>query len=96
SVGVIDLMQSMFASVEMPAGMSMGMVIYTNVGDVELLSLMVLFIMIAHSLMSALLIRIMDGGHILCSTVDFVIMVWISGITAVITRTAIWSLLGMS
>jgi flagellar protein FlaJ len=96
SVGVIDLMQSMFASVEMPAGMSMGMVIYTNVGDVELLSLMVLFIMIAHSLMSALLIRIVDGGHILCSTVDFVIMVWISGITAVITRTAIWSLLGMS
>ncbi|HML26023.1 MAG TPA: type II secretion protein F, partial [Methanomethylovorans sp.] len=94
-VGVIDLMQSMFASVEMPAGMSMGMVIYTDIGDVEVLSLMVLLIMIAHSLMSALLIRVVDGGHLLSATIDFVIMVWISGITAVITKASIWSLLGM-
>lgn len=96
SVGVIDLMQSMFSNIEMPAGMSMGMVIYTQVGDVKVLSFLVLLIMIAHSLMSALLIRIVDGGHMLSSTVDFVIMVWVSGITAVITQTAIWSLLGMS
>jgi flagellar protein FlaJ len=96
SVGVIDLMQSMFSNIEMPAGMSMGMVIYTQVGDVKVLSFLVLLIMIAHSLMSALLIRIVDGGHLLSSTVDFVIMVWVSGITAVITQTAIWSLLGMS
>ncbi len=95
SVGVIDLMQSMFASVEMPAGMSMGMIIYTNIGDVEVLSLMVLLIMIAHSLMSALLIRVVDGGHLLSATIDFVIMVWISGITAVVTKASIWSLLGM-
>ncbi len=95
SVGVIDMMQSMFASVEMPAGMSMGMVIYTNVGDVEVLSLMVLLIMIVHSLMSALLIRVVDGGHFLSATIDFVIMVWISGITAVVTKASIWSLLGM-
>lgn len=74
----------------------MGMVIYTQVGDVKVLSFLVLLIMIAHSLMSALLIRIVDGGHLLSSTVDFVIMVWVSGITAVITQTAIWSLLGMS
>jgi flagellar protein FlaJ len=96
SLGVIDLMQSMFSSVEMPAGMSMGMILYTNIGDIEVLSMMVLLIMIAHSLMSAILIRVVDGGHILSSTIDFVIMVWISGITAMVTRTAIWSLLGMS
>jgi flagellar protein FlaJ len=96
SLGVIDLMQSMFSSVEMPAGMSMGMILYTNIGDIEVLSMMVLLIMIAHSLMSAILIRVVDGGHILSSSIDFVIMVWISGITAMVTRTAIWSLLGMS
>lgn len=96
SVGVIDLMQSMFSSVEMPPGMSMGMVLYTDIGNIETLSLMVLFIMIAHSLMSAILVRVVDGGHMLSSTIDFVIMVWISGISAVVTRTAVWSLLGMS
>jgi flagellar protein FlaJ len=76
--------------------MSMGMVLYTDIGNIEILSLMVLFIMIAHSLMSAILVRVVDGGHMLSSTVDFVIMVWISGISAVVTRTAVTSLLGMS
>ncbi len=96
SLGVLDLMQSMFSSVKMPAGMSMGMVLYTNVGSIETLSLMVLFIMIAHSLLSAILIRVVDGGNMLSATTDFVIMVWISGVAAVVTTTGVASLLGIS
>jgi flagellar protein FlaJ len=96
SLGVLDLMQSMFSSVDMPPGMSMGMVIYTDVGSIETLSLMVLSIMIAHSLLSALLIRIVDGGNMLSATTDFVIMVWISGVAAVVTTTGVASLLGIS
>ncbi len=51
--------------------------------------------MIGHSFMSALLIRIVDGGHMLSSTIDFVVMVWISAISAVVTIAAVSSLLGM-
>jgi flagellar protein FlaJ len=57
---------------------------------------MVLSIMIAHSLLSALLIRIVDGGNMLSATTDFVIMVWISGVAAVVTTTGVASLLGIS
>lgn len=96
SLGVISLMQDMFSTVDMPAGMSIGMVLYTNVGNISTLENMVLGIMIGHSLMSALLIRIVDGGHMLSSTIDFVIMVWISAISAVVTITSVSSLLGMS
>ena len=42
SLGVVGLMQDMFTAVDMPPGMSMGMVIYTDVGSIETLSLMVL------------------------------------------------------
>lgn len=96
SLGVVGLMQDMFSSVEMPAGMSMGMVLYTNVGSIDTLSNMVMLIMVGHSLMSAILIRIVDGGHMLSSTIDFVIMVWISGASAVVTMAAVSSLLGLS
>ncbi|WP_094228048.1 archaellar assembly protein FlaJ [Methanolobus psychrotolerans] len=96
SLGVVGLMQDMFAAVEMPPGMSMGMVLYTNIGSIDRLSNMVLLIMIGHSLLSALLIRIVDGGHMLSATIDFVIMVWISGASAVVTMAAVSSLLGMT
>ena len=96
SLGVVGLMQDMFATVEMPAGMSIGMVLYTNVGNITTLENMVLGIMIGHSLMSAILIRIVDGGHMLSSTIDFVIMVWISGVSAIVTMAAVSSLLGMT
>jgi len=96
SLGVVDLMQSMFSSVDMPPGMSMGMILYTDVGSIETLSLIVLFIMISHSFLSAVLIRVVDGGHMLSATIDFVIMVWISGISAVVTTTGVASLLGIT
>ncbi|WP_440953197.1 archaellar assembly protein FlaJ [Methanococcoides sp. FTZ1] len=94
SLGVVDLMQDMFSTLAMPEGMGMGMILNTNIGNMELLSAMVLFIMLAHSLMSALLIRFVDGGHLLCSMKDFVIMTWISGISAVVTTSGVASLLG--
>jgi flagellar protein FlaJ len=96
SLGVVGLMQEMFTAVDMPPGMSMGMVLYTEVGNIDTLANMVLLIMIGHSLMSAILIRIVDGGNMLSSTIDFVIMVWISGISAVFTMAGVASLLGMS
>ncbi|MCL7410608.1 MAG: archaellar assembly protein FlaJ [Methanosarcinaceae archaeon] len=96
SLGVVDLMQEMFASVEMPAGMSMGMILYTDVGSIETLSAMILLTMIAHSLFSAILIRVVDGGNMLSASTDFVIMVWISGISAVVTTSGVASLLGVT
>jgi len=96
SLGVVGLMQDMFSAVEMPPGMSMGMVLYTNVGSMDLLANMVLAIMVGHSLMSAILIRVVDGGHMLSATIDFVIMVWISGASAVVTMAAVSSLLGIT
>lgn len=96
SLGVVGLMQDMFTAVDMPPGMSMGMVLYTEVGNIDTLANMVMMIMVGHSLMSALLIRIVDGGHMLSSTIDFVIMVWISGVSAVFTMAGVASLLGMS
>ena len=96
SLGVVELMQNMFSNMEMPPGMSMAMILHTDIGNMELLYLMVLFIMVVHSLMSAILIRVVDGGHVFSAAVDFVIMVWISGVSAVVTKAGVGSLLGLT
>ncbi len=95
SLSVVELMQDMFMTIDMPPGMSMGMVIYTDIGDMGTLSLLVLLIMIVHSLLSAILLKVVDGGHMLIAVTNFVIMVWIAAISAVVTQEAVSSLLGI-
>ncbi|MEA1984543.1 MAG: archaellar assembly protein FlaJ [Euryarchaeota archaeon] len=95
SVGVVELMQSMFSTMDMSSGMSIGMVVYVDIGSTETMGLMVVFIMIAHSLLSAMLIRVVDGGHMFGAATDFVAMAWIGGISAVVTKVGVSSLLGI-
>ncbi|ADI74175.1 Type II secretion system F domain protein [Methanohalobium evestigatum Z-7303] len=93
SVGVVEIMQDMFYGIDMPSNMSMSMILHTNIGDLGLLTMLVMVIMVAHSLISALLIRVIDGGSFLRASTDFVIMVWISGLVAVVTDIGVESLL---
>ncbi|MBP2029973.1 flagellar protein FlaJ [Methanohalophilus levihalophilus] len=94
SVSVVGLMQDMFTSMQMDSDMSLGMIIYTDIGSVQLLSLMIMFIVFVHAAVSALLIRVVNGGHMLSGTTDFVIMMWIGGVGAVFTENAVGVLLG--
>ena len=94
SVSVVGLMQEMFASMQMDSNMSMGVIIYTDIGSVEILSLMIMFIVFVHALVSALLIRVVNGGHMLSGTTDFVIMMWIGGAGAVVMEKGVSGLLG--
>ncbi|MFP4654717.1 MAG: archaellar assembly protein FlaJ [Methanohalobium sp.] len=93
SIGVVKIMQDMFHGIDMPSNMSMSTILHTNIGDIGVLSILVMVIMVAHSLMSAMLIRVIDGGSFLRGATDFVIMVWISGIVAVITDYGVDALL---
>lgn len=94
SVGVVDLMQDMFTSMQMESDMSMGMILYTDIGSIETLGLMIMFIVFVHALISALIIRVVNGGHMLSGATDFVIMMWIGGVGAVVTEVGVRGLLG--
>ncbi len=94
SLGVVELMQGMFESVEMPPGMSIGMILYTDI-NIGVLYTLITFIIISHSLLSAVMIRLVDGGNLLNGTTHFVLMVWIGAISAVVCKSAVTSLLGI-
>jgi len=94
SLGVVELMQGMFEAVEIPPGMSMGMVLYTDI-NIGILYTLVTIIMVSHSFLSAIMIRIVDGGNLLNGTTHFVLMVWIGAASAIICKASVSSLLGL-
>jgi len=94
SLGVVELMQGMFGSVEMPPGMSVGMILYTDI-SIGVLYTLVTIIMVSHALLSAVMIRLVDGGNLLNGTTHFVLMVWIGAISAVVCKSTVSSLLGI-
>ncbi len=87
-------MQGMFEAVELPPGMSMGMILYTDI-DIDILYTLVTTIIVLHSLLSSLMIRFVDGGNLLNGTTHFVMMVWIGAISAVVCKASVSSLLGL-
>ncbi len=94
SLGVVELMQGMFEAVELPPGMSTGMILYTDI-DIDILYTLVTTIIVLHSLLSSLMIRFVDGGNLLNGTTHFVMMVWIGAISAVVCKASVSSLLGL-
>ncbi len=95
SLGVVDLMQSMFANVQMPPGMTMGTILYTDAVDMPVLYMLVTSIIVIHSLLSSLIIRVIDGGNLLNGATHFVGMVWISVIAAEASKAGVYSMLGI-
>ncbi len=96
SISIVDVMKSLYEEIEIPSGLEAGMMLNVSGIDIHLMSLLILFILVVHSLLSSILLKIIDGGHIFCSYSHFVGMVWVSVICAEITRIGVGSLLGLS
>ncbi|VVB94844.1 Type II secretion system (T2SS), protein F [uncultured archaeon] len=94
AVSIISMLGTLFAGVITPdidIGISMSAIINT---DVNLLTTMLMFMMVGHSLISAMLIRVVDGGHHFNTYTHFVGLVWVSAIAAEVTMRSMGPLLG--
>lgn len=95
AVSIISMLAKMFSNVSIPdidIGISIATITATNI---PLMTTMLMVMMVCHSLMSAMLIRIVDGGHHFNTYTHFVGLVWISALTAEITTQGMGPLLGM-
>ena len=95
SLSIISMLSKLFSNVEMPnidVGISMNAIVNSDVG---LLTTMLMFMMVCHSLISAILIRVVDGGHHFNTYTHFVGLVWVSALVAEITTRGMSPLLGM-
>jgi flagellar protein FlaJ len=95
AVSIIAMLAKMFSNISIPdidIGISIATISATNI---PLMTTMLMIMMVCHSLMSAMLIRIVDGGHHFNTYTHFVGLVWVSALTAEVTMQGMGPLLGM-
>ena len=95
AVSIIAMLARMFSNVSIPdidIGISIATISATNI---PLMTTMLMIMMVCHSLISSMLIRIVDGGHHFNTYTHFVGLVWISALTAELTMQGMGPLLGM-
>jgi archaeal flagellar protein FlaJ len=95
ALSIIKMLAKLFSNVAIPdidIGISIAAIGATNI---PLMTSMLMLMMVCHSLISAMLIRVVDGGHHFNTYTHFVGLVWISSLTAELTLQGMGPLLGM-
>ena len=92
TLAIVKMMINIFEGSDIPPGMTSIMAL-GNVVDINFLALLLMSMMVGHSLLSALLIRSVDGGSLFNCYIHFVGMVWLSAIAAEISFAAMVNML---
>ncbi|NOR17888.1 archaellar assembly protein FlaJ [candidate division WOR-3 bacterium] len=96
ALSVVGLMNSIFTTADIPEGMDMGLYLGSGGMDVALVSSLLMALLVFHSLISSLLIRIVDGGHFFNIYTHFVGLLWTSSICGEMAMRSSGSLLGIT
>ena len=96
SVSVVGLMNSIFTNADIPEDMDMGLYLGSGGMDVVLVSSLLMALLVFHSLISALLVRVVDGGHFFNIYTHFVGLLWTSSICGEMAMRSSGSLLGIT
>ncbi len=92
TLGIVKMLINIFSGMDVPGGMS-SILSLSSAVDINLLALLLMSMMVGHSLLSALMLRAVDGGSVFNSYIHFVGMVWLSAIAAEVSFAAATSLL---
>jgi len=95
ALSIIAMLAKLFSNVSLPEidiGISISAI---GASNIPLMTSMLMVMMVCHSLISAMLIRVVDGGHHFNTYTHFVGLVWISALTAEITLQGMGPLLGL-
>ena len=82
---VVDILSNMGANLN-NAQFDIGQIIHSQVYHIMTIEYLLVIIILANALLSALMIRIADGGHKLNSYMHFVLLTWISALIAIMTK----------
>ena len=96
SVSVVGLMNSIFTNASIPEDMDMGLYLGSGGMDVVLVSSLLMALLVFHSLISALLVRVVDGGHFFNIYTHFVGLLWTSSLCGEMAIRSTGSLLGLT
>lgn len=95
SLSIVEVLNNIFTTAEIPEGMDIGLYIGMAGMDVAMLTSLLMGMMVLHSILSALLIRVVDGGHFFNTYTHFVGLLWVSSVCGEMAMTGITPFLGI-
>jgi len=84
---VVNILESM--SLDLSSGSSsfdVGSLINTGVYDIPLIEFLLIVVIMFGAMLSALMVRTVDGGHKLNTYIHFVSLTWLGALTAIVTK----------
>jgi len=83
---VVNILASMSMDLETSGNFDVGSLINTEVYNIPLIEFQLLAVMVFSALLSAIMIRTVDGGHKANTYMHFVILVWLGATIATLTK----------
>ncbi|MUV90374.1 archaellar assembly protein FlaJ [Halapricum sp. CBA1109] len=83
---VVSILADLSLGLESTSNFDVTTLINTSVYNIPLIEFLLIIIIVFNGLLSALMIRTLDGGHKLSSYFHFVALTWLGALTAVLTR----------
>jgi len=83
---VVNLLSNMGIELDAGAGFDAGELITTGQYNIPLIEFLLVVVIMFSAMLSALMIRTVDGGHKVNAYMHFVLMAWIASIIAIITK----------
>jgi flagellar protein FlaJ len=95
SFGVVKMMNNIFTTLDVPKEITSSFLHTVEPSSLGIIPLMLLAVLVIHAIISAISIKIVDGGHMFNTFIHFVGIFWVGALTAVVTDKMLSSLLAI-
>lgn len=92
---IVDILAGMSLDLTASSQLDVGRLIHTQVYDLPLIQFLLLGVVMINAILSALIIRTVDGGHKANALLHFVMLTWIGCAVAVLTMSVVGGLLNV-
>ncbi|QCC50624.1 archaellar assembly protein FlaJ [Halapricum salinum] len=92
---VVNLLTELSLDLASSSEFNVASLINTSVYNIPFIEFLLIIIVVFNGLLSALMIRTLDGGHKMNSYMHFVILTWLGALTAIFTKWMVTQFLGI-
>jgi len=92
---VVNILSSMSLSLSSNAGFDASTLINTGVYDIPLIEFLLIIVIMFGAMLSALMVRTVDGGHKANTYLHFVLLSWIGAVTSIATKWLVTQFIGI-
>ncbi|MFB6297170.1 MAG: archaellar assembly protein FlaJ [Salinirussus sp.] len=92
---VVNILASMSLDLQTSSDFDVASLINTQVYNIPLIEFLLVVVIMFSAMLSALMIRTVDGGHKMNTYMHFVVLAWVGALVAIVTKTLVNSFLAV-